>query len=89
MTSTMEKLHERQIWLPVANLCVTGLLIEHGERTPLSPFPVTSDGKIDRHLAGNEPQPNFTCPSEGHLGDHHPLSPPHQPRPLAYLKSQQ
>ena len=27
------------------------------------------NGKVDRHPAGNEPQPNFTCPSEGHLGD--------------------
>ncbi len=69
MTGTMEKLHERQIWLPVANLCVTGLLIEHGERTPISPFPVTSDGKVDRHPPKGTPQPNITCPSEGHLGD--------------------
>jgi len=68
-TSTMEKPHERQIWLPVANLCVTGLLIENGEHSLISPFPVTSDGKIDRHPPKGTPQPNFTCPSEGHLGD--------------------
>jgi hypothetical protein len=68
-TVTMEKPHERQIWLPVANICTTGLLIEDGERTPISPFPVSSDGKVDRHPAGNEPQLNVTCPSEGHLGD--------------------
>ena len=37
----MEKPHERQIWLPVANICTTGLLIEDGERTPISPFPVS------------------------------------------------
>ncbi len=67
-TSTMEKLHERQIWLPVANMCVTGLLIEDGSRTLLSPFPVVN-GKVDRSVAKNGPQPNFTCPSEGHLGD--------------------
>jgi hypothetical protein len=68
-TSVMEKLHERQIWLPVANICVTGLLIENGVRTPLSPFPVVN-GKIDRSPeTGNEPRPNFKCPSEGHLGD--------------------
>lgn len=72
-TSTMEKLHERQIWLPVANMCVAGLLIEDGSRTPLSPFPVVN-GKVDRSVAGgapqsNLPQPDFTCPSEGHLGD--------------------
>jgi hypothetical protein len=65
-TSYMEPLHERQIWLPVANICVTGLLIEHGERTPISPFPVSSDGKVVK----NSGMPlNFTCPSEGHLGD--------------------
>jgi len=67
-TVTMEKPHERQIWLPVANICTTGLLIEDGERTPISPFPVTSDGKVDRHPQGNL-RFNFTCPSEGHLGD--------------------
>ncbi len=72
-TSTMAKLHERQVWLPVANMCVTGLLIEHGSRTPLSPFPLVH-GKIDRSVArtgprSNLPRPNFTCPSEGHLGD--------------------
>ena len=68
-TTSMEKLHERQIWLPVANICTTGLLIENGERTPISPFPVTSDGKVDRHPPKGTPMPNFTCPSEGHLGD--------------------
>jgi hypothetical protein len=67
-TVSMEPLHERQIWLPVANICTTGLLIENGERTPISPFPVTSDGTVDRHPKGNL-QFNFTCPSEGHLGD--------------------
>src|SRR6185437_12459467 len=35
-TSSMEKLHDRQIWLPVANVCATGLLIEQGEHTPIS-----------------------------------------------------
>ncbi len=29
-TPTMDKLHERQVWLPVADVCVTGLLIEEG-----------------------------------------------------------
>jgi hypothetical protein len=67
-TSTLAKLHERQIWLPVANLCVSGLLIEDGERTLLSPFPVVN-GKVDRHPPKGTPQPDFTCPSEGHLGD--------------------
>ncbi|MGH3126222.1 MAG: CU044_5270 family protein, partial [Streptosporangiaceae bacterium] len=67
-TTSMEKLHERQIWLPVANVCATGLLIEQGERTPISPFPVVN-GKVDRHPPTGTPMPNFTCPSEGHLGD--------------------
>src|SRR6476659_5120338 len=67
-TSSMEKLHERQIWLPVANVCATGLLIEQGERTPISPFPV-ANGKVDRDPPKGTPMPNFTCPSEGHLGD--------------------
>lgn len=68
-TSTMAKLHERQIWLPVANLCVTGLLIENGERTPISPFPVMN-GKVEKApTQWGTAQPNFSCPSEGHLGD--------------------
>jgi hypothetical protein len=68
-TSAMAKLHERQIWLPVANICVTGLLMENGARTLLSPFPVVN-GKIDRSPAApSEPRPNFKCPGEGHLGD--------------------
>ncbi|MBO0831081.1 MAG: CU044_5270 family protein [Actinobacteria bacterium] len=68
-TSTMAKLHQRQIWLPVADICVTGLLIEDGSSTPISPFPVVN-GKVDRSQpTGLEPKPNFTCPSEGHLGD--------------------
>ena len=67
-TSTMEKLHERQIWLPVANLCVTGLLIENGQSDLLSPFPVVN-GKVDTSPSPGTLHPNFTCPSEGHLGD--------------------
>ena len=75
-TSTMEKPHERQVWLPVADLCVTGLLTEDGSSTPLSPFPVVN-GKVEyppAAKAGRPSQPgapglNFTCPSEGYLGD--------------------
>jgi hypothetical protein len=66
-TSTMEKRHERQVWLPVADICVTGLLTEEGSSTPLSPFPVVN-GKVDRSGSGGLAV-NFTCPSEGHLGD--------------------
>ena len=91
-TSSMEKLHERQIWLPVANVCATGLLIEQGERTPISPFPVVN-GKVDRDPPKGTPMPNFTCPSEGHLGDttYRLLqSIPTQPDALlAYLKAGQ
>ena len=46
-TPKMDKLHERQVWLPVANVCVTGLLIEEGQRTLLSAYPVVN-GKVDR-----------------------------------------
>ena len=60
-TSSMEPLHERQIWLPAANVCATGLLIEQGERTLISPFPVVN-GKVDRHPPKGTPMPNFTCP---------------------------
>jgi hypothetical protein len=65
VTSTMAKLHERQVWLPVANLCVSGLLIENSGRILLSPFLVVN-GQVDRHPKGL--QLNFTCPTEGHLG---------------------
>jgi hypothetical protein len=36
---TMEPLHERQIWQPVANVCDWGLVIEEGQRTSLAPSP--------------------------------------------------
>ncbi|TVZ01774.1 hypothetical protein EAS64_30430 [Trebonia kvetii] len=52
-TPTMDKLHERQVWLPVANVCVTGLLIEEGESTLLSPYTVIN-GKIV-HPSPGEP----------------------------------
>jgi len=41
-TMTMAPLHERQIWLPVANICDSGLLIEDGSRTSLASTPVGS-----------------------------------------------
>lgn len=66
-TSKLEKLHKREVWLPVANVCVTGLLIENGSRTLLSPFPVVN-GKVDRS-PGKNGQPDLKCPSKGHLGD--------------------
>ena len=36
-TPTIEPLHERQIWMPVANVCDWGLVIEQGQRTSLAP----------------------------------------------------
>jgi hypothetical protein len=36
-TPRMAPLHERQIWLPVANVCDYGLVIEQGQRTSLAP----------------------------------------------------
>jgi hypothetical protein len=71
-TSTMGKLHERQVWLPVANICVTGLLTEDGSSTPLSPFSVVN-GKVQYPVNGQSAQSggsvsNITCPSEGQLG---------------------
>lgn len=38
-TPATEPLHERQIWLPVANVCDWGLVIEQGQRTSLAPSP--------------------------------------------------
>ena len=40
----MDPLHERQIWLPVANICDYGLVIEEGQRTSLAPSILTSSG---------------------------------------------
>lgn len=68
-TTTMEKPHERQVWLPVADICVTGLLREGGSSTPLSPFPVVN-GKVQPPSSANsEAQLAINCPTEGHLGD--------------------
>ena len=67
-TTSMAKLHERQIWLPAANVCAGGLLIEQGERTPISPLPVVN-GKVDRQPPKGTPQLTSRWPSEGHLGD--------------------
>jgi hypothetical protein len=36
MKCVLEKPHQRQIWLSVSNLCVTGLLREDGQHTPLA-----------------------------------------------------
>jgi hypothetical protein len=51
------------------------------------------NGKVDRHPPKGTPMPNFTCPSQGHLGDttYRLLqSIPTQPDALlAYLKAGQ
>jgi hypothetical protein len=36
---TMQPLHERQVWRPVADICDWGLVIEEGQRTSLAPAP--------------------------------------------------
>jgi hypothetical protein len=38
---TMARPHERQIWLPVANICATGLVVENGVSTPLGASPAS------------------------------------------------
>lgn len=53
---TMEPLHERQIWQPVADVCDWGLLIEQGQRTSLAPS------------TGNGPGFSVTC-GQGNLDD--------------------
>jgi hypothetical protein len=53
---TMEPLHERQIWQPVANICDWGLVIEDGQRTSLAPSP------------GNGPGFSVTC-GQGNLNN--------------------
>ena len=46
-TVTMQKPHERQVWLPVANTCVTGLIIENGARTPLTSSTGCGEGYVN------------------------------------------
>jgi hypothetical protein len=69
-----QKPYERQVWLPVANICVTGLLKEGGSSQLLSPFPIkiSRDGSQQVEYpskSSDSPSPNFQCPSEGHLYD--------------------
>jgi hypothetical protein len=37
--TTIEPLHERQVWRPVANICDWGFVIEEGHKTSLAPPP--------------------------------------------------
>lgn len=71
-----QKPYKRQVWLPVANICVTGLLKEGGSTTLLTPFPVkvNPDGSEQVEYPSKPSDDgdlnlNFRCPSEGHLYD--------------------
>jgi hypothetical protein len=62
--------HAREVWSPVADLCVSGLLIEGGARTVLSPFPVDGKtNKVDRHPPKSEMPNPIKCPSKGSFTD--------------------
>jgi hypothetical protein len=60
----MEKPHERQIWPSVSNLCVTGLLREDGENTPLRYASGQSSTVPPGHV-----QPGPRCPLAGGVND--------------------
>ena len=69
-----QKPYKREVWLPVANICVTGLLKEGGSTELLSPFPVmvNPDGseKVDIPVETQRLENySFRCPSQGHLTD--------------------
>lgn len=69
-----QKPYKRQAWLPVANICVPGLLKEGGSTTLLTPFPVkvNPDGSEQVEYPSKPSDYgslNFRCPSEGHLYD--------------------
>jgi hypothetical protein len=74
-TSTMAKPHERQVWLPVANICAVGLLIENGSRTPLGSSPPAGSGTPASGTtpsgtgAGQDRAPQFAGCGEGHVND--------------------
>ena len=75
-----QKPYERQVWLPVANICVTGLLKEDGSEKVEYPSKPSDWNNYA-----------FRCPSEGHLGETYRLlqSLPTNPTTLPnYLKSQ-
>ena len=75
-----QKPYERQVWLPVANICVTGLLKEDGSEKVEYPSKPSDWNNYA-----------FRCPSEGHLGEIYRLlqSLPTNPTTLPnYLKSQ-
>ena len=59
--------HERQIWLPVADWCAGGLLVEHGQRTRLT-FPPGGVSAPAGHGAPATPV-REKCPDRGSLRD--------------------
>lgn len=66
-----QKPYERQVWLPVANICVTGLLKEGGSTQLLTPFfiKVNPDGSEKVEYPSKPSDWSiypFRCPSEGH-----------------------
>jgi len=63
-TSVSGMLRERQIWLPVANVCVTGLLTENGTSTPISAYPI-ANGHPVKPPSGS----GFLGCGKGSLGD--------------------
>jgi hypothetical protein len=57
--------HKRQVWLSVSDLCVPGLLIENGQRTPLDD--ATANVEVERH--GKLVPSHVPCPQRGGLND--------------------
>ena len=59
--------HERQIWLPVADWCAGGLLVEHGQRTRLK---VPSSGvRVPAGSGAPATAVREKCPDPGSLSD--------------------
>jgi hypothetical protein len=58
-TPTIEPLHERQIWQPVANVCDWGLVIEQGQRTSLAPSPGSGPSFSVKCGQGNLNDPTY------------------------------
>ncbi|HEX6857347.1 MAG TPA: CU044_5270 family protein [Streptosporangiaceae bacterium] len=59
--------HERQIWLPVADWCAGGLLVEHGQRTSLK-FP-SSGVSVPAGNGAPATPVREKCPDPGSLSD--------------------
>ncbi|HEX4089826.1 MAG TPA: CU044_5270 family protein [Trebonia sp.] len=69
-TSTMQRPHERQVWLPAANICVPGLLIEGGSRTTLGGSAGSATGLAPSPKSSPEASPpQSTGCGEGSVGD--------------------